>query len=74
MIVSPVNISDCTVALHLSDLMFYFGRGTVSYPVPITPDYGGPVVSFADGVYDARFNRYVTVMEGNHFLFIPLYI
>ncbi|KAJ8762410.1 hypothetical protein K2173_007570 [Erythroxylum novogranatense] len=32
-------------------------------PVPLTPDYGGPVVSFADGVFDLRFNRYVSVME-----------
>ncbi|KAB2076102.1 hypothetical protein ES319_A06G017900v1 [Gossypium barbadense] len=34
-----------------------------SCPVPITPDYGGPVISYADGVFDARFNRYITVME-----------
>ncbi|KAF3446696.1 hypothetical protein FNV43_RR11876 [Rhamnella rubrinervis] len=32
-------------------------------PVPLTPDYGGPVVSYADGVFDARFGRYVTVRE-----------
>jgi dipeptidyl aminopeptidase/acylaminoacyl peptidase len=32
-------------------------------PVPLTPDYGGPVVSYADGVFDARFGRYVTVQE-----------
>ena len=35
-----------------------------SSPVPLTPDYGGPVVSYADGVFDLRFNRFVTVMEG----------
>ncbi|GMI96757.1 hypothetical protein like AT5G36210 [Hibiscus trionum] len=34
-----------------------------SCPVPITPDYGGPVISYADGVLDSRFNRYITVME-----------
>nr|XP_023917799.1 acylamino-acid-releasing enzyme isoform X1 [Quercus suber] len=34
-----------------------------SSPVPVTPDYGEPVVSYADGVFDARFNRYVTVQE-----------
>ncbi|KAF9622679.1 hypothetical protein IFM89_032600 [Coptis chinensis] len=34
-----------------------------SSPVPITPDYGGPVVRYADGVLDSRFNRYITVME-----------
>lgn len=32
--------------------------------VPLTPDYGGPLVSYADGVLDARFNRYVCVREG----------
>ncbi|KAL6212497.1 hypothetical protein ACLB2K_017717 [Fragaria x ananassa] len=34
-----------------------------SCPVPVTPDYGGPVVCYADGVFDQRFNRYVTVRE-----------
>ncbi|KAL3514538.1 hypothetical protein ACH5RR_027255 [Cinchona calisaya] len=34
-----------------------------SAPVPITPDYGIPLVSYADGVFDSRFNRYVTVQE-----------
>ena len=38
-----------------------------SSPVPLTPDYGGPVVSYADGVFDARFDRYVTVQEGRFF-------
>ncbi|KAK4274721.1 hypothetical protein QN277_017904 [Acacia crassicarpa] len=32
-------------------------------PIPLTPDYGGPVFSYADGVFDARFNRYVCVRE-----------
>lgn len=44
-------------------------------PVPLTPDYGGPVVSYADGVFDARFGRYVTVQEGRFlrfFFFIPV--
>ncbi|KAK4782286.1 hypothetical protein SAY86_016388 [Trapa natans] len=35
----------------------------VSSPVPITPDYGGPLVCYADGVFDFRFNRYITVRE-----------
>ncbi|CAA6659468.1 unnamed protein product [Spirodela intermedia] len=33
------------------------------FPVPITPDYGGPVVRYADGMVDPHFKRYVTVME-----------
>ncbi|KAL0438664.1 UNVERIFIED_CONTAM: hypothetical protein Slati_2349400 [Sesamum latifolium] len=32
-------------------------------PVPITPDYGGPLICYADGVFDSRFNRYLTVRE-----------
>ncbi|KAH9692656.1 peptidase S9 domain-containing protein [Citrus sinensis] len=34
-----------------------------SSPLPITPDYGEPLVSYADGIFDPRFNRYVTVRE-----------
>ena len=33
-------------------------------PVPLTPDYGGPVVSYADGTLDSRFNRFISVREG----------
>ena len=33
-------------------------------PVPLTPDYGGPVVSYADGILDTRFNRFLSVREG----------
>uniref|UniRef100_R7WEB2 Dipeptidyl peptidase family member 6 n=1 Tax=Aegilops tauschii TaxID=37682 RepID=R7WEB2_AEGTA len=34
-----------------------------SLPVPLTPDYGAPDVSYAGGVFDPHFSRYVTVME-----------
>ncbi|CAN1197444.1 Dipeptidyl aminopeptidase BIII [Linum perenne] len=37
--------------------------GQDSMPVPLTPDYGGPVITYADGVFDYRFNRYLTVRE-----------
>lgn len=30
-------------------------------PIPLTPDYGGPVVSYADGILDVRF---ISVREG----------
>ncbi|XP_077252937.1 dipeptidyl-peptidase 5-like isoform X2 [Tasmannia lanceolata] len=33
------------------------------FTVPLTPDYGGPLVRYADGVVDSRFNRYITVRE-----------
>ncbi|KAJ0848829.1 putative bleomycin hydrolase transcription factor WD40-like family [Helianthus annuus] len=32
-------------------------------PVALTPDFGGPLVAYADGVFDKRFNRYITVRE-----------
>lgn len=35
-----------------------------SSPVPITPDYGAPLVRYADGVFDSRFDRYITIIEG----------
>uniref|UniRef100_A0A803M2L5 Peptidase S9 prolyl oligopeptidase catalytic domain-containing protein n=1 Tax=Chenopodium quinoa TaxID=63459 RepID=A0A803M2L5_CHEQI len=34
-----------------------------SSPSPITPDYGGPTICYADGVFDPRFPRFITVME-----------
>ncbi|KAI6688173.1 hypothetical protein NL676_025001 [Syzygium grande] len=32
-----------------------------SPPLPITPDYGGPSVCYADGILNSRFGRHVTV-------------
>ncbi|KAJ3700209.1 hypothetical protein LUZ61_003914 [Rhynchospora tenuis] len=32
-------------------------------PVALTPDYGGALVHYADGVFDPHFNRYIAVME-----------
>lgn len=32
-------------------------------PAPLTPDYGSPVVSYADGILDSRFNRFISVRE-----------
>ncbi|GFY89983.1 alpha/beta-Hydrolases superfamily protein [Actinidia rufa] len=31
--------------------------------VSLTPNYGGPIVRYADGVFDSRLNRYVCVRE-----------
>ncbi|GAB4839349.1 hypothetical protein Ancab_028876, partial [Ancistrocladus abbreviatus] len=33
------------------------------FPAPITPDYGGPLACYADGVFDSRFQRFITVRE-----------
>lgn len=32
-------------------------------PSPLTPDYGGPLACYADGVFDLRFSRFITVRE-----------
>uniref|UniRef100_A0A0C9RKQ4 TSA: Wollemia nobilis Ref_Wollemi_Transcript_13378_2192 transcribed RNA sequence n=1 Tax=Wollemia nobilis TaxID=56998 RepID=A0A0C9RKQ4_9CONI len=32
-------------------------------PVPLTPDYGGPIVRYADGVVDLQLGWYITVRE-----------
>jgi len=45
-------------------VVIYSVSPTESLPLPITPDYGGPSVCYADGVFDSRFGRYVTVREG----------
>ncbi|XP_038715564.1 uncharacterized protein LOC120009168 [Tripterygium wilfordii] len=34
-----------------------------SSPAPLSPDYEDPLVRYADGVFDLRFNRYITVRE-----------
>ena len=33
-------------------------------PIALTPDYGAPVVRYADGVMDLHIGYYVTVREG----------
>jgi len=32
-------------------------------PLPLTPDYAGSVVRYADGVFDPHFHRFITIME-----------
>lgn len=49
---------------HHDSLSLYSVSPTGSSPLPITPDYGGPSVCYADGVFDSKFGRFVTVREG----------
>jgi hypothetical protein len=35
-------------------------------PLPLTPEYAGSGVRYADGVFDPHFHRFVTVMEGDN--------
>jgi hypothetical protein len=55
--------------------MIIFPSSAASLPVPLTPDYGAPDVSYADGVFDPHFSRYVTVMEGtSHMICLQIYM
>ena len=45
--------------------MLCSGLQADSSPKPLTPNYGGPIVSYADGVFDSRFSRFVIVREGH---------
>lgn len=62
------------LVMLLSDKLRWFGNSSFvdSLPSPITPDYGGPKVCYADGVFDSRFPRFITVMEGASLFFIFL--
>nr|CAB3484226.1 unnamed protein product [Digitaria exilis] len=55
---------DTVVFSNYSDQRLYkqtIGGGTS--PLPVTPDYVGSTVRYADGVFDPHFGRYVTIME-----------
>ncbi|KAJ4817580.1 Dipeptidyl peptidase family member 6 [Rhynchospora pubera] len=57
-------IKDTTIIFsNYKDQRLYKHSIGGSSPVPLTPDYGGPLVHYADGVFDPHFNRYITVME-----------
>ncbi|AQL01106.1 alpha/beta-Hydrolases superfamily protein [Zea mays] len=53
---------DTVVFSNYTDQRLY--RQTIgdNSPLPLTPDYG-PVVRYADGVFDPHFHRFVTIME-----------
>ncbi|KAL6861818.1 hypothetical protein ACP4OV_017518 [Aristida adscensionis] len=54
---------DTVVFSNYSDQRLY--RHTIgdNSPIPLTPEYAGSVVRYADGVFDPHFGRYVTIME-----------
>ncbi|XP_034590034.1 dipeptidyl-peptidase 5 isoform X1 [Setaria viridis] len=54
---------DTVVFSNYTDQRLY--RQTIgdSSPLPLTPDYAGSEVRYADGVFDPHFHRYVTIME-----------
>ncbi|XP_044438575.1 uncharacterized protein [Triticum aestivum] len=54
---------DVVVFSNYSDQRLYKQTIGDNSPLPLTPDYGGSVVRYADGVFDPHFSRYVTVME-----------
>jgi hypothetical protein len=36
--------------------------------VPLTPAYEGRAVRYADGEFDLKFDRYIIVREGDHYV------
>ncbi|KAK3131943.1 hypothetical protein QOZ80_6AG0513700 [Eleusine coracana subsp. coracana] len=54
---------DTVVFSNYDDQRLY--RQTIgdNSPLPLTPDYAGSVVRYADGVFDPHFNRFITIME-----------
>lgn len=49
---------------YSSNMIFWWSLEDSS-PLPVTPDYGSPAVCYADGVFDSRFDRFITVREGS---------
>ncbi|KAG6498120.1 hypothetical protein ZIOFF_046029 [Zingiber officinale] len=56
-------LDDTIIFSNYKDQRLYKLTIGSSAPIPITPDYGGTLVCYADGSYDPHFNRYLTVME-----------
>ncbi|XAR59475.1 Bleomycin hydrolase [Bertholletia excelsa] len=56
---------DAIIFSNADDQRLYrqFPSSKDSTPVPVTPEYGGPIVRYADGVFDCRFDRFITVRE-----------
>ncbi|KAI5383737.1 hypothetical protein KIW84_070916 [Lathyrus oleraceus] len=58
------SFQKCMQAILLTCAVFFVCLITPDVsPIPLTPDYGGPTVSYADGVLDTRFNRFIAVRE-----------
>ncbi|XP_042409315.1 probable dipeptidyl-peptidase 5 isoform X2 [Zingiber officinale] len=56
-------LDDTIIFSNYKDQRLYKLTIGSSTPIPITPDYRGTLVCYADGSYDPHFNRYLTVME-----------
>lgn len=54
---------DTVVFSNYSDQRLYKQKTGDKSPLPLTPDYAGSVVRYADGVFDPHFRRFVTIME-----------
>lgn len=55
---------DIIIFSNYKDQRLYLqSLGSGDQPIPLTPDYGGNVVRYADGVVDRRLNRYIAVRE-----------
>ncbi|KAG0513434.1 hypothetical protein BDA96_10G102100 [Sorghum bicolor] len=54
---------DTVVFSNYTDQRLYKQTIGDNSPLPLTPDYAGSVVRYADGVFDPHFHRFVTIME-----------
>ncbi|CAL5037496.1 unnamed protein product [Urochloa decumbens] len=54
---------DTVVFSNYTDQRLYKQTSEDNLPLPLTPDYAGSVVRYADGVFDPHFHRFVTIME-----------
>ncbi|XP_020973102.1 uncharacterized protein LOC107625088 isoform X2 [Arachis ipaensis] len=56
---------DLVFFANYKDQRFYMQSLTASDlpPIPLTPSYDGALVSYADGILDPRFNRFISVRE-----------
>nr|CAB3469989.1 unnamed protein product [Digitaria exilis] len=54
---------DIVVFSNYTDQRLYKQTIGDNSPQPLTPDYAGSVVRYADGVFDPHFHRFVTIME-----------
>ncbi|CAL5051810.1 unnamed protein product [Urochloa decumbens] len=54
---------DTVVFSNYTDQRLYKQTIGDNLPLPLTPDYAGSVVRYADGVFDPHFHRFVTIME-----------
>ncbi|GJW72230.1 hypothetical protein Tco_0129147 [Tanacetum coccineum] len=62
-LISQLLNTTCSKYSFSQNLLIFLLLEAESPPVALTPDYGGPVVAYVDGVFDKRLNRYIIVRK-----------